>query len=143
MYTLREDLNGLRLAAPGSNDVWVMFDGRRHRVASPGVYQALFSSADDLILSEEIPTIAMGPELNDGTCLVRGIGSHAIFLLTGAPPTIRKYHVPTYESFTDFGFNENAVLDVPPLLLEAVELTGELTSALDGTRRAPAAEAEG
>ncbi|MBD8909085.1 hypothetical protein [Methylorubrum zatmanii] len=142
MYTLREDLNGLRLTAPGSTDVWVVFEGRRHRVVSPAVYQALFTSPDDLVFSEEIPTITMGPELNEGTCLVRGIGAHAIFLLTGHAPTVRKYHVPTYESFSDFGFNEKAVIDVPPLLLDAVELAGELTSALDGTRRAPAAEAE-
>jgi len=142
VYTLRDDLDGLRLAAPDSPDVWLVFGGRRHRVASPSVYQALFAGADDLIFSEDIPSITMGPELNDGTCLVRPIGSHTIFLVTGrAPP--RRYHVPTYESFTDFGFNERAVIDVPALILEAVELGGELTSTFDRTRRAPAPTEEG
>lgn len=134
MYTLRDDLDGLRLATPDSSDVWLVFGGRRHRIASPAVYQALFSSADDLIFSEDIPSITMGPELNDGTCLARPAGYHTIFLVTGREP-VRKHHIPTYESFTDFGFNDGAVIDVPPLIIEAVELGGELTSALDRTRR--------
>ncbi|MBB2960863.1 hypothetical protein [Methylobacterium sp. R2-1] len=135
MYTLRHDLDGLRLASPDSPDVWLVFGGRRHRVASPAVYQALFAGADDLVFSEDIPAIMMGPELNDGTCLVRPTGSHAIFLVTGRTP-VWKYHIPTFESFTDFGFNESAVIDVPALLMEAVELGGELTSTFDRTRSA-------
>lgn len=142
MYTLRDDLDGLRLAAPDSPDVWLVFGGRRHRVVSPTVYQALFAGPDELIFREDIPSITMGPELNEGTCLVRPIGSHAIFLVTGrAPP--RRYHIPTYESFTDFGFNERAVIDVPGLILEVVELGGELTSTFDRARRAPASTEEG
>jgi hypothetical protein len=136
LYTLRDDLDGLRLAEPESPDVWLVFGGRRHRVASPAVYQALFSGAEDIIFSEDIPSITMGPELNDGTCLARPAGSHMIFLVTGRGP-VRKYHIPTFESFTDFGFNEGAVIDVPALILEAVELGGELTSAFERTRRAP------
>lgn len=142
MYTLRDDLNGLRLAMPESADVWLVFSGRRHRVASPAVYQALFTSPDDLIFSEDIPSITMGPELNDGTCLARPIGSHAIFLVTGRAPEIRKYYIPTYENFTDFGFNENAVIDVPALILEAVELAGELTSTFEQVRRTSFSPAE-
>lgn len=138
VYTLRDDLDGLRLAAPDNPDVWLVFEGRRHRVASPAVYQALFAGPDDLIFSEDIATITMGPELNDGTCLVRPSGSHAIFLVTGRGP-VRKYHIPTYESFTDFGFSEAAVIEVPSLVLEAVELGGELTSSFDRIRREPAA----
>ncbi|WP_462122045.1 hypothetical protein [Methylorubrum thiocyanatum] len=136
MYALRDDLDGLRLVASDSPDVWLVFAGRRHRIASPAVYQALFAGPDDLIFSEDIPSITMGEELNDGTCLVRPTGSHAIFLVTGRAP-VRKFHIPTFESFTDFGFSESAVIDVPALILEAVELGGELTSTLDRTRRAP------
>ncbi len=142
MYTLRDDLDGLRLAAPDSADVWLVFGGRRHRIASPAVYQALFASADDLVFSQEIPSITMGPELNDGTCLARAMGSHAIFLVTGRAPA-RRYHIPTYENFVDFGFNEGAVIDVPALLLDAVDLAGELTSTFDRTRRAHGQTAEG
>ncbi|MEH3116743.1 MAG: hypothetical protein PGN25_03830 [Methylorubrum populi] len=135
MYTLRDDLNGLRLAAPDSADVWLVFGGRRHRVASPAVYQALFTGPDELVFSEDIPSITMGPELNDGTCLVRPGGAHTIFLVTGRAPAIRKYYIPSYENFTDFGFNQAAVIEVPALMLEAVEFGGELTSTFDRTRR--------
>lgn len=131
MYEIRDDLDGLRLVEPGKPDVWLMFHGRRHRVASPAVYQSLFAEAEALVHSDEIPSIAMGPELNDGTCLIRAQDTTGIFLITGRYPKVAKHYIPSFESFTDFGFSLAAVKDVPPILLEHVPLAPELVSFRD------------
>lgn len=131
MYEIRNDLDGLRLVEPGKPDVWLMFHGRRHRVASPAVYDALFAEAEALVHSDEIPPIAMGPELNDGTCLVRAQDTMGIFLITGCYPNVTKHYIPSFESFSDFGFSLAAVKDVPAILLDHVPLAPDLVSFRD------------
>jgi hypothetical protein len=134
MYTTRTDLDGMRLVEPGKPDVWLMFHGKRHRVVSAEVYDALFSDVEALIFNDDVQSITMGPELAPGTCLVRPKGLSSIFLVTGRGSLVEKYYIPTYESFITFGFNMDTVVDVPPILLDAVALSGELTSSLDSKR---------
>lgn len=131
MHVTREDLDGLRLVEPGKPDVWLMFHGRRHRVCSPQVYEALFSDIEGLVYSDEISSITMGPELNDGTCLIRALGTLAIFLVTGRYPHVTRYYITSYNSFCDFGFNMNAVTDVPSILLDALAIGDDLASPAD------------
>ncbi|GJE53266.1 hypothetical protein GOFOIKOB_6343 [Methylobacterium tardum] len=128
MFEIRTDLDGLRLVEPGKPDVWLMFHGRRHRVASPAVYDALFAEAEALVHSDEITSIAMGPELNEGSCLIRAEHTTGIFLITGRYPKVVKHYIASYESFTDFGFSLAAVKDVPAILLDHVPLAPDLVS---------------
>ena len=106
MVRPRPDLDGLRLHAPGGPDVWLMFAGQRHRIASPAVYDALWSEVDGLVSAFDVAMIEEGHELAEGTCLVRADGSLAIHLLTSPRPgEVVRCFVPTYESLTDFGFD--------------------------------------
>jgi hypothetical protein len=100
-------------------------------VCSPQVYEALFSDIEGLVYSDEISSITMGPELNDGTCLIRALGTLAIFLVTGRYPHVTRYYITSYNSFCDFGFNMNAVTDVPSILLDALAIGDDLASPAD------------
>lgn len=131
----RDDLDGHRLTQPGTPDVWLMFHGKRHRVASPEVYDSLWSEVDRVVPSDEIDAIALGPELNDGTCLIRPRGFLSIYLLTGARHVHRLF-IPTFETLRDFGFDEAKVHDIPPLVLEAIPDGGTIESAADRRARA-------
>lgn len=129
MVSERPDLDGLRLIQPGTPDVWLMFDGKRHRIASPAVYDALFSEIDRLVAFPEADSISMGEPIGEGSCLIRADGTLAIYLLTAFEGEARRGFVPTYESLRDFGFDEAKVRDVPMLLLNAIPVGPDLVSA--------------
>lgn len=112
-----------------------MYHGRRHRIAGVPICDRLFGDTQDLTVTEELASIAEGPPLEDGTCLVRQEGEPFIFLLTRAPDGIRLHHVASYESFVDFRFDEARVMDVPRLLLGQVEHGRKLSSAADRAAR--------
>lgn len=127
------NMDGLRLRQPGRDDVWVIFHGLRHRVADPETYSALF--ADERVVERhEIQTIAQGPDLHPGSCLARPSGSSSIYLVFGWPHLTR-YFIPTLESFAEFGFNMALVIDVPPILLDAIPVGPELEGAADRMSR--------
>lgn len=135
MVRSRPDLDGLRLHVSGGPDVWLMFGGQRHWIASSAVYDALWSEVDGLVSAFDVALIEEGHELGEGTCLVRPDGSLAIHLLTSPQPgEVVRCFVPTYESLLDFGFDEAKVRDVPPLLLDSIPAGPELTSAADRLR---------
>jgi len=134
MLIERGDLDGRRLIQPGKPDVWLMFHGRRHRVVSPAVYDALWSEVEGLTPSDDVPEIAMGPELNEGTCLIRAEGALPIHLLTGFP-AVRRLFIPTWESLLEFGFDETKVKTVPALVLEAIASGPDLDGAADRRAR--------
>ncbi len=132
MVRERPDLDGLRLVAPGKPDVFLMFDGKRHRIAIPQVYDALWGEVENLVSSFDVEQIAEGFELGEGTCLIRPDGDITIHLLVSPAPgeTVRCF-IPTYESLLDFAFDEGRVRNVPRLLIEAVPPGPELVSAAD------------
>ena len=133
MQTARADLDGRRLRQPGGGDVWVIFHGLRHHVCDPGTYAALFDEeriVDDAGLEE----IARGPDLHPGTCLVRPAGSSSIYLVFGRPRLVRHF-IPTLESFDEFGFSMAQVVEVPPIVLDAVPVGPEIEGAADHVRR--------
>ncbi len=121
MVSARPDLNGCRLFVPGSSEVWLMYGGMRHHIVSPNVYTALFSETDDLTEVGSVEDILRGPDLNDGTCLVRGRSDGPIYLVTGFPATdIRRLHIGSWETFVKFRFDEALVQAAPELVLAAV-----------------------
>ena len=128
----RPDLDGLRLVDPGSPDVWLMFGGARHRVTSSAVFDALFYEVERLVPHYGVNRIAIGPELGEGTCLIRADGSISVYLLARASNgRVQKHFVPTHESMLDFGFNESAIRAVSPLVIEALPDGVQLISAAD------------
>jgi hypothetical protein len=128
MADLRPDLDGMRLHKPDSPDVWLVFHGRRHRVASPAVYDALWSEIDRLVQFEEADSVELGEELVDGTCLVRAEGTLPIYLLTVMGGEVRRFFIPTYEALLAYGFDEGKVRELPHLVLRAIPSGDELTA---------------
>ena len=134
MVRERPDLDGLRLISPDKPDVFLMIGGQRRRIASPGVYDALWNEVDGLVSAFDVEQIALGPELGEGTCLVRPDGDVAIHLLTSpAPGEVVCCFIPTYESLLDYGFDESRVRNVPALLIQAAPAGPEIRSAADRT----------
>jgi hypothetical protein len=125
---LRHDLDGARLREPDSPNVWVVYGGRRHRIESSSVYDALFSEVDRIILSHEIGEIEMGPELNDGTCLIRVRGTLPVYLVTGFPHA-KRHFIPTFEAVLDFGFDLTKTHDIPAIVIESIPMGEDLESA--------------
>ncbi|CAO4177949.1 hypothetical protein [Methylorubrum extorquens] len=125
---LRHDLDGVRLSDPDSPNVWVIYGGRRHRIESSNVYDALFSEVDRIILSHEIDEIEMGPELNDGTCLVRARGTLPVYLVTGFPHA-KRHFIPTLETVLAFGFDLTKAHDIPAIVIDSIPMGEDLESA--------------
>ena len=126
----RPDLDGVRLARPGMPDVWLVFGGRRHRIASPEVYVALFGQRSDAIISDlDMDVVDPGPELNNGTCLIRADENGMIFMATGAAETFRLHHIFNYESLLDFGFDMEKVRNVPQIIIDILPRGKSLVSA--------------
>jgi hypothetical protein len=130
----RTDLDGARLRKPGEAAVWLIFQGLRHHVADSDTYSALFANDRGVVDDIHVCEIAMGPELNHGSCLARAQGEVSIYLVFGRPRPIRCY-IPTLESFAEFGFDMDKVCDVPRILLDAIPVGPELQSAADRARR--------
>ncbi len=125
---LVDRLNGARVQVPGSPQVWLIFHGLRHHVADGAVYKALFGSDMSLIYLDSVDFIALGPELTQGTCLAKAHNKVQIYLLTEYSLP-RKYLIPSYETFLDFGFAEDQVKLVPEEVLRDVESGRDITSA--------------
>jgi hypothetical protein len=130
----RADLDGCRLRKPGEAAVWLIFQGLRHHIADPDTYSALFADDRGVVDDVQVGEIALGPELNHGSCLVRAQGGVSIYLVFGRPRAIRCF-IPTLESFNEFGFAMSKVCDVPRILLDAIPVGPELESAADRARR--------
>ncbi len=137
MVLERPDLDGMRLMEEGSSQVFLMYGGRRHHISTSAVYDALYSEITGIVTFSDVGLIAQGPDLGDGTCLIRADESVFIYLVTrSAEGQVRRHFIPTYESLLDFGFDEGKVRNVPPILMEAVPEGEELVSAGDrATRR--------
>lgn len=136
MVLPRHDLDGRRLIEPGTPEVWLVVRGERRHVPSTAIYDALWSETTGLVAFEGVEWITRGPDLAEGTCLVRPDGGLSIHLLaksdTGA---VLRHFIPTYESLVDFGFDEAKVRNVPPLVIEGLQEGFDLVSAADRAAR--------
>ncbi len=121
MKSIRPDLNGRRLINEESTRTWLVFNGLRHHVTSSPVYDALFRPGVTFDHVPDLDSVAEGPDLGPGTCLVSDSETGEIYLVFGEPSiNIRKYAIKTYENFVELGFNEALVRTVPPILLAAI-----------------------
>ncbi len=133
----RRDLDGLRLTQADQPDVWLVFDGRLHKIRSPNVYISLFD--DDLTVqtSDEVDFIDAGPTLENGSCLVQGLNEGPIYLLANYFSGSELLEISSWASFLDFGFSPSKIHKVPELLLKHMSYGTHLTSALDVIRLMP------
>ena len=93
----------------------------RHRVTSSGVYDALFRPHPELRIVDDVDGIVSGPDLVEGTCLVKGSSTSIIYLVTGAPAiNVRKYQVASFEVFQALQFDESLCRVVPDIVLSAI-----------------------
>lgn len=122
----------MRVTQDGAPDVWLIFHGRRHRIGSPEVYDSLFTGVEGVVALRGVNVIAAGPELSTGTCLVRAEGSLGIYLIARSMGgQVRRHLIPTYESMLGFGFDEQKVRTVPPLMVEGLASGPAVVSAAD------------
>ncbi|MDP8916958.1 MAG: hypothetical protein M3M95_07145 [Pseudomonadota bacterium] len=136
MVLPRPDLDGRRLNEPGKPEVWLVFGGERHQIASSTVYDSLFSEVTGLLPYEGVEWITEGPVLEEGTCLIRADETLSIYLVTRRfNGQVVRHFIPTYESLVDFGFDQGKVRNVPPLVVEGLHEGVELTSAADRDAR--------
>lgn len=132
----RPDLDGARIFAPDDPSVvWLVFDGVRHRIPSAEVYDSLFSEVTQLISHDGARDVTSGPDLDEGSCLVRAKGGLSIYLLTRQNGSLVRHLISSYESFLDFGFTEEKTMEVPTILLETIAAGSNLASARDRASR--------
>ena len=125
------ELDGARIQVPSAPEVWLVYHGMRHHITSPSVYEAMFSSVD-LLQMDSVDQILRGPDLVEGTCLVRAEEGGGIYLVTGFPDTeIRKHYIYSFETLKDFGFDEAKVRLLPRLVLAGLPLGRDIRSAAD------------
>jgi hypothetical protein len=126
----------MRLIEPGKPDVWLMVRGERRRVASSAVYDSFWSETSGLVPFDGVEWITLGPELGEGSCLVRADETLSIYLVARTDSgAVLRHFIPTYESLLDYGFDEVKVRNIPPLVLEGLMEGMELTSAADRATR--------
>ncbi|MGF3025867.1 hypothetical protein ACQVP2_23925 [Methylobacterium aquaticum] len=119
--SIRPDLNGRRLINEEKTQTWLVFNGLRHYVTSAQVYDALFRPGVNFDHLPDLDSVAEGPDLSPGTCLVSDSETGEIYLIFGDPSiNIRKYAIKTYENFVELGLNEAVVRTVPPIVLAAI-----------------------
>ncbi|MHB8285901.1 MAG: hypothetical protein ACYDD1_14660 [Caulobacteraceae bacterium] len=128
MVSARPDLNGARIYSPGTCDVWLVFQGMRHRIASPSVYVSLFSDVRGMIALDEIAGILRGPDIDDGACMVRDKSTSELFLIFGSSASsLYSYSIPDLKTFNFYDFNASAVIEVPSIMISAIPRSGEIT----------------
>ena len=125
----RPDLDGERLVDLATSQIWVMFHGERHLVASDDVYNNLFSERERLVTAVDVNTVERGADLEAGTCIVRPEGSGNIYLVTGSGGDVRRHYVTSFECLCDFGFDIGKTRNVPEILVRTVREGEALTSA--------------
>ncbi|TXM94235.1 hypothetical protein [Methylobacterium sp. WL116] len=127
--TQRPDLDGCKLQKAGEPDVWLIFHGHRHRITSPSAFCSLFSTADDLMTVDCTDTIKVGPDVQEGSFLARPDGSLDIYLVLRIfPDYLIRHHIPNWETFCDFGFDEAKLRIVPAVMLTTLPGGGDITS---------------
>jgi hypothetical protein len=116
---------GLLARKRGTTPVYIVDrNGYRRLVPFPSTFINLFedSTLDQALLDADmVAEIAEGPALDEGAILIRGISSEAIYLMDQG----RKRSITSQEVMEKYGFNEDYVIVVPQILLNAVP-TGDV-----------------
>ena len=113
----------------GEPDVWLIFHGVRHRIASPRVFDALFRDAEGLIEDVDPYAVSEGVTLEDGSCLVTPDEGGGFYLvIRGEAGIVRRHLVVNWESWCDFRFDQDKLATIPRLVLEGLPRGRDLSS---------------
>jgi hypothetical protein len=110
-----------------ADGLWMLLHGHRRKFASKQIFEELIGSSPPLCEEHEVEHYGLGPEICEGSCLVRGDGSLGIFLVTGYPSTFR-YKIESFEAFSQYGFQLSAVRNIPIIVLEQIPLGSSITT---------------
>jgi hypothetical protein len=116
------ELNGLRIKAAGSDDVYLVLDGRRHLIPSSVTYNALFRSTDGVRLVLTTANIADGGSLTAYAYLARSTDDTTVYLVSNG---YKREITPA--ALDKFGFNTTAVRTTYPSVLAALPAAAPLT----------------
>ncbi len=125
---IRPDFDGLLIREDGQNEAFLVFAGRRHRLGSADVSDALF--VEPSIKTMEVQAIEEGHPLHKGTCLVRDDRGGSIYLLTICGDTAKRHLIKDWESFLEFGFALEKVVELPRPVLDLVPPGPEVSGAM-------------
>lgn len=116
------ELNGLRIKAVGSSDVYLVLDGERHLIPSSVTYNALFRSTDGVRLVLTTANIADGGPLTAYAYLARSTDDTTVYLVSNG----LKREI-TSRALDAYGFNTGAVRTTYPSVLAALPTAAPLT----------------
>ncbi|MEU9352481.1 hypothetical protein AB0D65_16150 [Streptomyces griseoloalbus] len=116
------ELNGLRIKAAGSDDIYLVLDGQRHLIPSSVTYNALFRGTDGVRLVLTTANIADGGSLTAYAYLARSTDDTTVYLVTNG---YKREITPA--ALDEFGFNTTAVRTTYPSVLAALPTAAPLT----------------
>lgn len=116
------ELNGLRIKAVGSDDVYLVLDGQRHLIPSVVTYNALFRDTHGERLVLTTANITDGGPLTAYAHLARGTGDTTVYLVSNG---YKREVAPA--ALDKFGFNTAAVRATYPSVLAALPTAAPLT----------------
>lgn len=116
------ELNGLRIKAAGSDDVYLVLDGRRHLIPSSVTYNALFRDTDGVRLVLTTANIADGGPLTAYAYLARSTNDTTVYLVSNG---YKRQITPA--ALDKFGFDTTAVRTTYPSVLAALPTAAPLT----------------
>ena len=124
---IRPDLDGLLIGDEERSRVFLVYEGRRHQIATDEVLQALFEARP--VEPMDLSAIDEGYALHNGTCLTRGEVNGPIYMLAIRGDVAKRHLIRDYESFKEFGFALERVVHIPTAVLALVPDGCELTGA--------------
>ncbi|MEU9558529.1 hypothetical protein [Streptomyces fumanus] len=116
------ELNGLRIRAAGSDDIYLVLDGKRHLIPSSVTYDALFRTTDGVRLVLTTANITDGGPLTAYAHLARGTDDATVYLVSNG--TKREI---TPAALDKYGFDVEAVRTTYPSVLAALPTATPLT----------------
>jgi hypothetical protein len=116
------ELNGLRIKAVNSDDVYLVLDGKRHLIPSSVTHNALFRTTDGVRLVLTTANITDGGPLTAYAHLARSTDSTTVYLVSNGS---KREITPT--ALDKFGFDTAAVRTTYPAVLAALPTAAPLT----------------
>ena len=116
----RPELSGSKVRVAGRTPIYVIDRlGYRRLIPFPLTFMNLFKDESvfrGVVVASSVADIAEGPALDEGALLVRGRCSESIYLLDQG----RKHHIDGQTIMDKYDFDEESVVVVPQILIDAV-----------------------
>jgi hypothetical protein len=116
------ELNGQRIRAAGSNDVYLVLDGMRRLIPSSVTYNALFRGTDGIRLVLTVDNIADGGPLTAYAYLARSADAPTVYLVSNG---VKREITPA--AMDKFGFDPQKVRTTYAWVLAGLPSAAPLT----------------